>query len=111
MGTWNVRWINGIAKREEAEAVFKKRKFELLTLTETKLKGNGEVSWYGVDGIIAGVQEDVNVMNNEWHSAVIGFGCVSSMIVLVKFKFSRIKVCVVALLKGKLKKGRGSGTT
>ena len=37
--------------------VFRKRKLELLSLTETKLKGNGEVLWYGVNGIIAGVQE------------------------------------------------------
>ena len=27
----------------------------MLALTETKLKGNGEVSWRGVNGIIAGV--------------------------------------------------------
>ena len=37
--------------------VFRKGKFELLALTETKLKGNGEVSWSGVNGIIVGVQE------------------------------------------------------
>ena len=34
-------------------------------MTETKLKGNGEVSWYWVNGIIAGVQEmEWNL--NEW---------------------------------------------
>ena len=32
--------------------VFRKGKFELLALTETKLKGNGEVSWCGANGII-----------------------------------------------------------
>ena len=37
--------------------VFREEKFELLVLTETKLKGNGEVSWCGVNGIIADVQE------------------------------------------------------
>ena len=37
--------------------IFKKGKFELLPLTETKLKGKGEVSWCGVSGIIASVQE------------------------------------------------------
>ena len=36
--------------------VFRKGKFELLSLTATKLKGNGEVLWCGVNGIIAGVQ-------------------------------------------------------
>ena len=29
----------------------------MLSLMEMKLKGNGEVSWCGVDGIITGVQE------------------------------------------------------
>ena len=37
--------------------VFRKGKFELLALMETKLKVNGEVSWCGVNGIIASVQE------------------------------------------------------
>ena len=61
--------------------VFRKGKFKLLALTETKLKGNGEVSWYGVNGIIANVQEMENakegvtvLLNNVWHNAVIGFG-------------------------------------
>ena len=35
--------------------IFRKGKFKLLALTETKLKGNGEVSLCGVNGIIAGV--------------------------------------------------------
>ena len=37
--------------------VFREGKFELLALTEKKLKGNGEVSCCGVNGIIADVQE------------------------------------------------------
>ena len=44
----------------------------------------GLFSWCGVNGIITSVQEierarkGVGVlMNNEWHSAVIDFGCVS----------------------------------
>ena len=53
--------------------VFRKGKFELLALTETKLKGNGEI-WCGVNGVIAGVQmerawEGVAVLLNDvWHS-------------------------------------------
>ena len=35
--------------------VFREGKFKLLDLTETKLKRNGEVSWWGVNVIIAGV--------------------------------------------------------
>ena len=38
-------------------SVFREKKCELFALTETKLKGNGEVSWCGVDGIITSVQE------------------------------------------------------
>ena len=37
--------------------IFRKGKFELLTLMETELKGNGDLSFYGVNYIIAGVQE------------------------------------------------------
>ena len=44
LGTWNVREINGTAKREEVVDVFKEGKFQLLGLTETKLKGKGEAS-------------------------------------------------------------------
>ena len=81
--------------------VFRDGKFELLALTETKLKGKGEVSWCGVSVIIAGVQEMERarkgmaiLLNNVWHSVVIGFGCVSSRILWIKFKLSNVKVCV-----------------
>ena len=45
LGTWNVRGINDTTKREEVVDIFKKLRFELLALTETKLKGEGESSW------------------------------------------------------------------
>ena len=35
------------------------------------------------------------LLNDVWHSAVIDLGCVSSRIHCIKFKFSRVKVCVV----------------
>ena len=35
------------------------------------------------------------LLNDVWHSAVVDFGYVSSRIFCIKFKFSRIKVCVV----------------
>ena len=44
-------------KEEEVVDFFKEGKVELLALTETKLKGNGEVSWCRINGIIAGVKE------------------------------------------------------
>ena len=81
---------------------FSGRKVLLLTLMETKLKENGEVSWCGVNGIIAGVQEMERarevlaiLLNDVWHSAVVEFGCVSSRILWIKFTFSRVKVYVV----------------
>ena len=56
----------------------------------------------GVKVIFAGVQEMVIVrermailLNDVWHSAVVKYGCDSSRILWIKFKFSRVKVCVV----------------
>ena len=74
----NVRGINDTTKKEKVVDIFKKEKFELLALTETKLKGKGEVSWVKVSGIISGVQEmeraregvDV-LLNNVCYSAVV----------------------------------------
>ena len=58
--------------------VFRKGKFELFALTETKLKGNGEISLGGeVNGIITCVQEIERaregmavLINDEWHKGV-----------------------------------------
>ena len=67
-------------------------------MTETKLKENGEVSWCGVNVLIAGVQEVERatewvaiLLNDVWHSAVKDFGCVSSKILWITFKFFRVK--------------------
>ena len=80
----------GLRKKEVVD-VFRNGKFKFFALTETKLKGNGEASWFEVDGIIAGVQEMERtregvavLLNDVWHSAVIDFGCVSSRILWIK---------------------------
>ena len=39
LGTWNVKGINDTAKWEEVVDIFKKGRFKLLALMETKLKG------------------------------------------------------------------------
>ena len=52
-----MRGIKDTTKREEVVDTFQNGKFDLLALTETKLKGEGEVSWIEVDVIISGVQE------------------------------------------------------
>ena len=82
--------------------VSREGKFELLALAEMKLKGNGEVSWCGVNGITASLQEMERaregvaiLLNDVWHNAVVNFGCFSSRILWIKFKFSRVKVCMV----------------
>ena len=61
-----------------------------------------KVSWCGINGIILDVQEIERakkgvaiLLNDVRYSAVIDFGCVSSIILWIKFKFSRVKVCVV----------------
>ena len=60
--------------------ISRKRKFEFLTLTETKFKGNGEVSQCELNGIISNVHEIERaregvaiLLNNVWHSVVIDF--------------------------------------
>ena len=35
------------------------------------------------------------LLNDVWYSAVVNFGCVSSRILWIKFKFSRVNICVV----------------
>ena len=79
--------------------IFKNGKFELFSLTETERE---RYQGWGVTGIIAGVQEMERtregvaiLLNDMWHSAVVNFGCVSSRILLIKFTFLRVKVCVV----------------
>ena len=63
---------------------------------EMKLKRSG------VNVIFAGVhemeraREGITVLLNDvWHRAVIKSGCVSSRILWIKFKCSRVKVCMV----------------
>ena len=78
--------------------IFKEGKIELLALTETKLKGNGEVSWSGVNVIFAGVQEMERarervavLLNDVWHSSVVKFGYVNTRILWIKLGFQGLK--------------------
>ena len=66
------------------------------------MKGEREVSWSGVNVIFDSVHEmerdremEAALLNDVWHSVMIKAGCVSSRIIWIKFKFSRVKVCVV----------------
>jgi hypothetical protein len=82
--------------------VFRNGRFDLLALTETKLKGNGEGEWDGVKCVYAGVEKNERaregvaiLMSDLWFRSMVKFECVSPRILLVKFKFKKVKVCVV----------------
>ena len=66
----------------------------MVSFTPAYIKGNGETSWFRANGVCAGVLENgmdsecVVVLLND----VVDFGSVSFTILLVKFKFSRVKV-------------------
>ena len=94
--------------------VFKEGKFELLTLTEMIMKGNGEVSWCGVNGIIAGVQEMERaregvtiLLNDVWHSAVIESSGLNSSFQGLKFLW----LWSMTPMKEIMKEGISSGMT
>ena len=90
--------------------VFRKTKFELLDLTETKLKGNGEVSWWGVNGIMASVQEmeRARKVGHPVERCVVQ--CSSKLWICFQgLRF--VWWCGKALVKGMVKKGTGSGKT
>ena len=64
----------------------------------------GEISWCGVNGFIAGVQEIEGaregvaiLLNDVWHRSGTDFGCVSFRTLWAKFKFSRVKVFMVVV--------------
>ena len=72
---------------------FRKRKYEVVALTERKLKGNEEASWCEVNGIIASIQEMDKVregvavlLNAVFHSAVIDVGCVRILWITLIFQ-------------------------
>ena len=98
--------------------VFREGKFKLLGLTEMILKGNGEASWCGVNGIVAGGQEMERarggvaiLLNDVWHSvldvlAVEYSGLISSFQGL---KF--VRWWCTTPMKEIMKKGTDSGMT
>ena len=103
------------------EDIFRKGKFELLALTETKIKENGKVPWGNVRSVSASVmeieraREDETVLLN-----YMGTGLRLTLDVLalefygLNSSFLELKYVLlycVALLREMLKKGRGSGMT
>ena len=78
--------VSGITKRDEVVDAFRKETFELLALTEMKIKKNGEISWCRVSDICGGRQENkkgrenVAALLRDRYIAVVEFWCVKSLL-------------------------------
>ena len=69
----NARGVNEVGKREEIGIMFEERGLDILALSETKLKGSGEVEFGKYRGMFSGVNERgaaregvALVMKEEW---------------------------------------------
>ena len=70
--------VNEGWKRSSVIQVMRERKYDVLALSETKLKGNGMIEWDGVKGVKSGIgergraMEGVAVLMNEimWQDMV-----------------------------------------
>ena len=76
---------------------FRKGKFELLALSELKMKEKGDISWCGVNIICVGVQENDRaregvgvLLNDVGYSGLVEFRYVNSKILWIK-----VHVCKV----------------
>ena len=58
IGVWNVRGVNEGWKRSSVIQVMRETKYDVLALSETKLKGNGMIEWDGVKNVKAGLEKE-----------------------------------------------------
>ena len=65
-GSMNVRGCGVNGKMEEIGRMFNDRKLDVLALSETKLKGKGEVMFGEVNGRMSGVRERERAREGEW---------------------------------------------
>src|ERR1700755_3177614 len=110
VGTLNVRGVNKEEKREEVGVVMEERKLDILALTETKLKGEGDLAFGKYKGMYAGVNERVRaregvaiVMRDEWWSCVKARGRMGARIVWVRLRLRReywVFICAYAPVVG-----------
>ena len=96
IGVLNVRGCStSVSKRCEIGDVFQRRKIDVLALSETKLKGKGEVAFGGVTGRVSGVgggraREGVALVLNEWMlSKVVEWKEVSSRLMWVRVRLGK----------------------
>ena len=106
----NVRGVNEEGKRVEVGKMCQDRKIDLVGLTETKLKGKGEINFGKFKGMYAGVSERVRarkgvaiVMREELWKCVRQSGSIGSRVIWVKLKLrneSWVFVCAYAPVSG-----------
>ena len=94
VGCLNVRGLNGEGKREEVGVLFEERGFDLLALSETKLKGDGEMMFGKYKGVISGVKEEVRaregvaiIISDKWWKYVRKVKRVSTRVMWVRMQF------------------------
>ena len=110
IGCLNVRGLNSEGKREEVSVVCKERNLDIMALTETKLKGKGEVNFGDFKGMISGVDVRVRaregvaiVMKEEWWEKVVESKMVNSRLMWVRVIVGKEKwvfVCAYAPVSG-----------
>ena len=96
IGALNVRGCStSVSKRCEIGDVFQRRKMDVLALSETKLKGKGEVAFGGVTGRVSGVvggraREGVALVLSEWMlSNVVEWKEMSSRLMWVRVRLGK----------------------
>ena len=78
IGALNVRGCNDPRKREEIGRLFERRELDVLAMSETKLRGRGEVMFGSVTGRMSGVnvresaREDVAIILRKELSECVG---------------------------------------
>ena len=97
----NVQGCNDSAKRECLGRMFAERGLDVLVLSETKLKGKGEVSFGEVSGRVSGVdsgwaREGVCIIvSEEWKKYVKEWKEVSSRLMYVRLRIAESKYVIV----------------
>jgi len=110
IGCLNVRGINDDLKKLEIGEICNDKKLDLLGLTETKLKGKGEIEFGDFKGVFSGVSERVRaregvaiVLSQRWWECMRECVRISSRIIWVKLRFNReewVFVCAYAPVNG-----------
>ena len=110
VGCLNVRGANAEIKKGEVGLIFRERNLDVLALTETKLKGEGNIDFGGFNGSFSGVNERVRaregvaiIMKDEWWRCVREFKRVNPRLMWVRLKLSKeswVFVCAYAPVSG-----------